>query len=611
MEAFVRLFVALDATTKTQEKLAALVDWFSRSSASDAAWSLFFLSGRKLPQPIPLKRLRALASTLAEISPWLFEEAYAAVGDLAETVALLLPTDLAEPAEQSQPKAASGGLWSVDHGPLPPESGLAAWVNAYLQPLRGADEATQYRLLRRAWSQLDPTGRFVWNKLLTGGFRVGISQSLVTRAVAEASGLPVDLVAHRLMGDWRPTAEFYTRLVSTEGDQVDAARPYPFALAQSLVPPGFGASDTLFPSAIGQLPGQPEDYLAEWKWDGIRAQLVRRSGAPLLWSRGDELLTDRFPELHTAARKLPEGTVLDGELIAWRDGQVLPFTLLQKRIMRKTLSRSILSEIPCVFVAFDLLEHNGIDWRSRPLRERRAALEQLLADPQAERNAAAEHDPAPSSTIRIADAFYGKSPSELTALRGESRERGVEGLMLKRLDAPYCAGRDEAGWWKWKVDPYTVDAVLVAAQVGHGRRANLFTDYTFAVWEGETLVPFAKAYSGLTDAELKEIDALVRQTTVDKFGPVRSVTPQLVFELAFENLQRSSRHKSGIAVRFPRILRRRTDKSIRDADTLERVLALLPPESSASVPSREQGETISRQRTFAWAEPNPNAGDAR
>lgn len=594
MDAFVTLFVALDATTKTNVRQTLLAEWFRAVEPADAAWSLFFLSGRKLPQPLPTRRLRELASRISGVAPWLFDECYAVVGDLAETVALLLPERITvDPGEM----ATSSRLWS-DLATAPDQgAGLSVWVEKLLLPLRGADAAVQEQLLRQAWNWLGKTGRFLWNKLLTGGFRVGVSQTLVTRALAEATALPVDVLAHRLAGDWFPSAGFFADLVAPVGTESSTTRPYPLTLANPLAGSDTPTGECSLASIQSQL-GDEREYLAEWKWDGIRAQLLRRGQDLQIWSRGDELLTERFPELHAEARKMPAGTVLDGEIVAWRGAHVLPFTQLQQRIHRKQLSRKLLAEVPCVFIAFDLLEQDGQDLRARPLSWRRRMLEELLTPANAE------------TRIRLAEAFTGLSLQELADLRGHSRQRGVEGLMLKHLDSPYVAGRATGAWWKWKIDPYTVDAVLVAAQVGHGRRASLFTDYTFAVWEGDRLVPFAKAYSGLTDEELKQIDAYVRKSTIDKFGPVRSVTPELVFELAFENLQRSSRHKSGIAVRFPRILRIRHDKSIRDADTLERILALLPAETDpAFATSRgDVSRELSlaplppRQRTFAWTE---------
>jgi DNA ligase 1 len=255
---------------------------------------------------------------------------------------------------------------------------------------------------------------------------------------------------------------------------------------------------------------------------------------------------------------------LDGEILAWRDGQVLPFALLQRRIGRKTVGKKLLADVPVVLLLYDLLEWQGEDIRAWPLSQRRAQLESIvheLADPR-----------LPLSVTVSAASWL-----ELEERRGESRERLVEGFMLKRRSSPYRVGRKRGDWWKWKIEPYTVDAVLIYAQKGSGRRANLFTDYTFAVWDGDALVPFAKAYSGLTDAEIRAVDRFVRDNTKERFGPVRSVRPELVFELAFENIQRSNRHKSGIAVRFPRIVRWRRDKRPGDADNVETIQALLPP----------------------------------
>ena len=530
MRAFAQLVQRLDETTSTNAKLAALTAYFRDADDADAAWAVFFLAGHKPRQVVPTKALRALATRVAAIPEWLFEEAYQAVGDLAETIAHLLP----EPGV-------------VDDAPL------ARWIEARLLPLRDLPPDAIERELLRAWADLDHRGRFVWNKLITGGFRVGVSKLLVTRAVAAAGGVDPRLVAERLMGDWQPTPARYRALL-TQGDPAErAGRPYPFFLAHPLE----RSVESLGPVA---------DWHAEWKWDGIRAQLIRRSGRVFVWSRGDELVTERFPEIAAIGAALPDGTVLDGEVLAWRDGAPLPFALLQQRIGRKTLTPKVLRDAPVALVAYDLLEADGEDLRTRPFAQRRERLAALV-DGMA-------HPALTLSPAVVADEWAG-----LARRREESRGRGVEGLMLKRIDSVYGAGRVKLGsggeWWKWKVDPYSVDAVLVYAQRGHGRRASLYTDYTFAVWSDGTLVPFAKAYSGLTDAEIATVDAFIRQHTVEKFGPVRSVTPSLVMEIGFEGIQRSPRHRSGVAVRFPRMLRIRDDKRIDEADSLDRLHALL------------------------------------
>lgn len=528
MRRFAALYDALDRSTGTNAKVAALADYFVQAPAEDAAWAVHFLTGRRPKRLAASGRLRAWAADAAGVEPWLFEECYHAVGDLAETIALLLP---------GAPTA----------GDVP----LHRWVEGRLLPLLGEDEAGRRAGIEAAWRELAGTELFVWNKLITGGFRVGVSQSLVVRALARVAGVEEAAVAHRLMGAWEPTADFYRALLAAETGDADVSRPYPFFLAYALE----GDPETL---------GAVAEWQAEWKWDGIRAQLVRRRGESFLWSRGEELVTERFPELAEAAALLPDGTVLDGEILPWADGRPLPFAQLQRRIGRKTLGPKILREVPVVLLCYDLLELGGQDVRERPLWQRRTRLAALL-------------DTLPAAgRFPISPTVPAASWAELAAARGESRARLAEGLMLKRRESPYRAGRRRGDWWKWKVDPFTVDAVLVYAQRGSGRRASLYTDYTFALWdEAGELVPFAKAYSGLTDAEIREVDAFVRRNTKEKFGPVRTVAPELVFELAFEGIQRSSRHKSGIAVRFPRIARWRRDKPAAEADTVETVRALL------------------------------------
>jgi len=407
----------------------------------------------------------------------------------------------------------------------------------------------------------------------------------VVQGVAEASGLPSQVIAERLTGDWVPDAHAWQRLVDPDETQVPPGRPYPFFLAHPLAAP------------VESL-GSPAQWAAEWKWDGIRAQIVRRAGEVFIWSRGEELITARFPEIAAAARALPEGCVLDGELVAWIDGAVAPFALLQQRIARTKLSAAVLAAAPVAFIAYDLLELAGADQRSRAFGARRTALEALIASVAAF---------VPDTTIGVSPQLAAETWPDLARLRESSRERSVEGLMLKRLDAAYGIGRTRASavgeWWKWKIEPLSVDAVLIYAQRGHGRRASLYTDYTFALWHEGSLVPFAKAYSGLTDAEIAEVDGYIRNNTLEKFGPVRSVTPKLVCEIAFEGIAQSSRHKSGIAVRFPRILRLRHDKRIEDADTLDslRVLAkALPrPRSAMAADASDtaaSGQTSARER---------------
>jgi len=530
MKFFAELYTALDETTKTNQKVAALTRYLRAVPPEDAAWAINFLIGRRPKRLLESRKLAQWAIEEANVPDWLFAECYHAVGDFAETIALLLP-----PAAVSTP--------------LP----LHYWVEERLLPMRQADDETRRAWLLSAWREMDEHQRFAWNKLITGEFRVGVSQSLVVRALAEVAGISTAAISQRLMGDWQPTPEFWKQLVAqavVPVSSADVSRPYPFFLAYPLE----GTLQDLGPIA---------EWQVEWKWDGIRAQLIRRQSTTFLWSRGEELITERFPEIEALGALLPDGTVIDGEVLPWNHaaGAPLPFASLQRRIGRKALGHRILSEVPVVLVAYDLLESAGADIRDQPLTARRAQLEALAP---------------PYPAIVLSPIVEAASWDELSIVRRQSRDRKVEGFMLKRRDSPYGVGRRKGDWWKWKIDPYSADAVLIYAQPGSGRRASLFTDYTFGIWDNGQLVPFAKAYSGLSDEEIREVDAFVRRNTIEKFGPVHSVKPELVFELAFEGIQRSPRHRSGIAVRFPRMARWRRDKKAADADTIETIRALLP-----------------------------------
>ena len=608
MRAFAELFQALDATTGQSAKLAALVAYLRVAPPADAAWATYFLAGGKPRQMVPTKRLKALAQEAAGLPEWLFEESYQAVGDLAETLALLLPP----PAQ-------------------PVDVPLAEWM-AQLLPLRTLPPDEADARLRAQWDMLAPEQRFVYFKLITGNFRVGVSRLQVTQALATVSALDPKRIAHRLMGytqiGRQPAADDYAALVAPVDDAADgsvpgtgdpgmAGQPYPFFLAHP------------FNQPVAEMPallGTTGDWLVEWKWDGIRAQIVRRAGAVWVWSRGEELVTDRFPELAEAAMAaLPDGSVVDGEILVWLPGepQPRPFADLQKRLGRKTLGAKLLRELPVVLVVYDLLEHAGQDLRQQPQQARRALLETLLPPPadaaqgtltttepftaglskrgtglrqaQSERiveldlETTASATTAPQHTLRLSALLHGADWTDLARQREAARGMGTEGFMLKNRQAHYGVGRtkDVGVWWKWKIDPMSVDAVLIYAQRGHGRRASLYSDYTFAVWNGPAddperqLVPFAKAYSGLTDVEIGQVDAIVRKTTRESFGPVRSVDATMVFELGFEGIGKSPRHKSGIAVRFPRMLRWRKDKTVAEADTLQTLMALLPGQDAA------------------------------
>ncbi len=564
MKRFARLFAELDQSTATLAKVDALKRYFADAAPRDAAWAVYFLAGGKPRQVVPSGVLWTIACRKAGIDDWLFDACYQAVGDFAETVAHVLP-----PPEHES------------------DLGLADWIEERLLTLRGLAPEEQALRIGSFWDELDTAGRFLLNKLIGGSFRVGVSKLLVQRALAEGAHVDAKLVAQRMMGytDGRvaPSAERYRHLTaSAEAGPLDVGQPYPFFLAHQLDAPVAEFATRL---------ASPAGWIVEWKYDGIRAQVVRRGSQVWIWSRGEELVTERFPEIVEAVRPLPDGTVLDGEVVVWKDGKVAPFNLLQQRIGRKTLTKKVLADAPVGFIAYDLLEVGGVDLREQPQSERRERLEALVA----------AHPSIHLSPVETAESW-----EALAERRKESRERGVEGFMLKHRQARYGTGRrkqdDLAGgtWWKWKVDPLSVDCVLVYAQAGHGRRASVYTDYTFAVWnrlpadaaeaqavidaidrrepaapEALQLVPFAKAYSGLTDEEFREVDRVIRRTTLEKFGPVRSVKPTMVFELGFEGINRSTRHKSGIAVRFPRMLRIRADKPLHEADTLQTLEALL------------------------------------
>jgi DNA ligase-1 len=546
---FAELYEALDSTTSTAEKVEHMSAYFAAAPPEDAVWALFFLTGQRLKRLLPAKLLREWTLEVAGIPGWLLDESYAIVGDSAETIALLL----GRPGPRGE--ASSGE-------PLP----LHAWLRDRILPLRGADPKDQRRAVLSWWSELNRSELYILNKLLTGELRVGVSATLVVRAIAKVAGTETAVISHRLMGTWNPTPEFFLTLIAPQAEGLtataaDLSRPYPFYLASPIEGP---------PHDLGDLGA----WLVDWKWDGIRAQLMRRGGHIYLWSRGEELITDRFPELLSAAARLPDGTVLDGEVLAFRDGLPMPFSVLQRRIGRKVLGPKILADAPAAFIAYDLLEDAGADVRSLPLEERRSRLERILSAP------------ALSGRFMISPLIQAASWDEVATLRESSRERRVEGVMIKRAGSPYGVGRRKGDWWKWKIGPHTVDAVLIYAQPGHGRRANLLTDYTFAVWDQAQLVPVAKAYSGLSNDEIAELDRWIRQHTAERFGPVRAVEPSRVYELGFEAIAPSPRHRSGVAVRFPRILRPRPDKPAAEADTLDRLKAMLPPAAENGGPKK-------------------------
>jgi DNA ligase-1 len=576
LKRFTELFRRLDATTKTSEKEALLVDYFRTVPAEDGAVAVHLLSGGRQSRVVSATALRVWAAEVAGIPDWLVEECYAHVGDLAETLALVLP----EPTEITSEDDAT--RWGS----------LAACLRGTVDRIRAeGDEARKRALVEEAWRTLGAGERIVWHKFLTGGFRVGVSRTLVARALGTVAGVEPAEMLERLVAARLETAEDYRQLLEPT-PAADSRRPYPFFLAAPL---------DESPTLLGDL----TDWQVEWKWDGVRGQLVCRGGAVAIWTRGEELVGERFPEIVAAAGGLSEGTVLDGELLVVRGGRHLGFDKLAKRIHRKAPSRRDLLDLPAVFLAYDLLESGGVDLRAEPLFRRRQCLETLAgakAWPVFDPLPAGDARP-PAATIApflLSPVLAGADWETIAAARTTARERGVEGVMLKRRDGMYGVGRTRGEWWKWKIDPLEIDAVLIGAVAGHGRRAGLHTDYTFAVWHEGALVKIANAYSGLTDEELTAVDRIIRATTTDKKGPWRGVTPTLVMQLAFERVAESTRHASGVAVRFPRIVRWRRDKLPADAGTLAELRTLVAPVDPLPVilPTPRSGE----RQTRLWEE---------
>lgn len=527
MKQFAELIRTLDSTTKTNSKVSALATYFSTAPDNDKLWTIALLSHRRPKRPVTTTLLRLWAAEAANIPMWLFEESYHIVGDLAETIALIIP-------ETKQQTTKS----------------LTAYITD-LKNLYGKEESEKKTYLLTTWQTLSYYEKFVFNKIITGGFRIGVSQKLMTRALSKATGIEEEVLAYKLMGNWTPETTTFTKLILEKHEEDYLSKPYPFYLAYALE----GAPEAL---------GNPNEWYVEHKWDGIRAQVIVRKETLHVWSRGEELVTDKYPEFAIFVQAFPEGTVIDGEILPYPNNSIGTFNELQTRIGRKNITKKLLEKTPVILKAYDVLEWHGTDVRQQPYHTRREYLDTLIQDTE-----------RLGIPLQKSELVAFTDWAAVHAARDQAREVKSEGLMLKRKDAPYGVGRKKGDWWKWKTDPLTIDAVLTYAMRGHGRRTNLFTDYTFALWEHDELVTFAKAYSGLTDAEFRQVDHFVKNNTTDKFGPVRQVTPELVFEIAFEGIAVSSRHKSGVAVRFPRILRWRKDKKIEEANTLDDLRGLL------------------------------------
>ncbi len=526
---FAALISALANSTKTNDKLQALVEYFSTASDDDQIYTLALFTDRRPKRAVNTTKLREWCADLVGIPLWLFEESYQHVGDLSETIALAM----SKPSLEKEQGA---------------EKSLKEWI-VFLQDLQNKTEEEKKIAITQAWKSLDKNECFIFNKLMGGNFRVGVSKLTIINALSKVYKIDAQVVAHQISGNWQAENTSLEGLIKGNIGKTDISKPYPFYLAYPLE------------SEIQEL-GKPQDWQAEWKWDGMRGQIIKRSGEIFVWSRGEELITDKFPEYQVLKKLLPDGTVLDGEILPFKDNEPLIFNVLQTRIGRKNLTKKILQEAPVIFYAYDVLEYEGKDMRQVPLSQRRELLGQIINGVQ-------------NDILRLSPLIDFNTWEELAHSREQARENGSEGLMLKAKNSIYQAGRRRGDWWKWKVNPLSIDCVLVAAQKGHGRRANLYTDYTFAVRDGEKLVTFTKAYSGLTDKEFEEVNIFIQQNILDKFGPVRTVKPELVFELGFEGIAPSNRHKSGIALRFPRILRWRKDKKINEINTLDDLRKML------------------------------------
>lgn len=525
MKEFIDLYRIIDQTSSINNKIDALVTYFNKVNDEDKLWTIALFTSRRPPRAVTTNLLRQWAAELAELPLWLFEDTYHIVGDLAETISLVVP------------KNESNNCAS-----------LTSIINELIE-LKPKTESEKKFYIIHKWSSLNTDERFIFNKILTGGFRLGVSQKTITRALSKFLNIEQKVISHRLMGNWIPGTTTFKALILEPSEGEDESKPYPFYLAHAL------------DKSVEKL-GNDDDWTAEWKWDGIRGQLIKRQGKIYVWSRGEDLVTEKFPEFKVLSESDQNNFVIDGEIIPLVNGIPLPFQSLQTRLGRKSISKKQLKEVPIHLIAYDLLEIDGIDIRNEPLWHRRKLLEKLIHNIN-------------SPVLLFSEELRFANWNSLSELRQQSRINHAEGIMIKKKSSTYGVGRQKGAWWKWKVDPLEIDAVMLYAQRGHGRRANLYTDFTFAVKDGENLVPFAKAYSGLTDEEFRAITAFVRKNTIEKFGPVVSVIPELVFTLAFEGISESKRHKSGVALRFPRINRWRKDKSVDDIDTIQTLKSML------------------------------------
>jgi len=518
MRLFGQLLQACLQEPKTLQKISLLSDYFNEESPENMPMALHFLMGENMGRFCSGRQLREWAAQLLGLPDWLVDESYEALGDNSETISLLFP---------NKPSSLAHDLKAVCER---------------IQQLKSEPIDVKKDWIIDVWSKSSRDDIYTFNKLLGGGIRIGASKKNVLKALSRTVHLDVDILEQRLLGTWEPTKIAYDALVNPDDIAGKGTCPYPFFLASPIQ----DVDATLMPFS---------DWQIEPKWDGIRAQLVHRQEGTQLWSRGNDLISDQFPDILDSASELPYG-VYDGEVLAWGADGPQPFADLQKRLNRKKVTRQLLASIPCIMMLYDCLEFEGVDVREQALHERCKKIRDLRPP------------------------FYTSNPLTLNGVSAlndyvkNARNNRVEGVIIKRLSSAYKSGRVRGDWWKLKVDPLLLDVVIMYAQKGKGIRSGLFTDYTFGVWDNNQLVPIGKAYSGLTNDEIKQVHQILNNHLTDRFGPVRGVSPCVVLEVAFDSIQESPRHKSGLALRFPRINRLRLDKPVEEANSLEDARAL-------------------------------------
>ena len=567
---FGNLINNLEQCNSTKKKINLISVFIKDIDPRDGSWILLLLMSSRQKRVITGRRLKDILQASFRMPSWLIDDCFAQVGDSAETISLLWPQLKSELTDANiECSEVYNKLFNEPKESKP----LHWWMETLLPAIKDATETTQNRLILKLWSDIADQDHYLTNKLITGGFRNGVSKGLVVKSIAKAYKLDESTVLERLMKPIEINNIWFQELTHPVSiNRTDrGAIPYPFYLASPVEI-----------EKIKETP--PADWRLEYKWDGIRGQLIKRDTGAYLWSRGEELVNHVFPEIIEMAENLPDGTVLDGEILCWQKDVRKPmaFASLQRRLGRKTVNKKLLKECPTVFLAYDILEHKSIDIRAYNLRDRLKLLESVQLN--------YNH---PCLVIDNEKEFA--EWEELIQLRDRARLEGAEGLMIKKISSHYLSGRKRGYWWKYKHDPMTLDAVLIYAQAGTGKRANLFTDYTFALWDNSNknskdrkLVTFAKAYSGLNNSELMELDKWIRTHTIERYGPTRVVEQKQIFEIAFEGVMESKRHKCGLAVRFPRIHRWRIDKPVMEADCIEQAQALLKQNTYCELTSKNK-----------------------